>query len=47
MASKTTKVETIRKRKTRTRGRDRKNALQNHGTTLPREELFKVQPKQG
>lgn len=46
MTSKTNKLESIRKRKTRTRGRDRKNALANGGTTLPREELFKVQEAQ-
>lgn len=45
MVSKTTRTEAIRQRKARTRGRARKNALENHGTSLPREELFKVQPK--
>ncbi len=44
MVSKTTKTESVRKRKSRTRGGDRKNALANNGTSLPREELFKVQP---
>lgn len=43
MVSKTRQTENIRKRKSRSRGRHRKNALQNHGTTKPREELFKVQ----
>lgn len=43
MVSNTKHTETVRKRKSRTRGRDRKNALQNHGTTKSREELFKVQ----
>lgn len=47
MVSKTTRTESIRQRKARTRGRDRKNALENHGTSLPREELFKVQKKEG
>lgn len=44
MVSKTNRTETVRKRKARTGGRDRKNALHNNGTSLPREELFKVQP---
>jgi hypothetical protein len=43
MASPSKKTETVRARKRKNRGRARKNALANHGTTLSREELFKVQ----
>jgi hypothetical protein len=42
MVSNTNQTESIRQRKERKRGRKRKNALANHGTTKPREELFKV-----
>lgn len=43
MASCTQQTESVRQRKARRRGRARKNALHNHGTTKSREELFKVQ----
>lgn len=43
MVSPTKHTERVRQRKARSRGRDRKNALENYGTTKPREELFKVQ----
>ena len=43
MVSKTRRSSTIRKHKHRTQGRKRKNALANHGTTVPAAELFKVQ----
>lgn len=43
MASNTKQTETIRERKMRTRGRARKNKLNKEGTTLTREELFRVQ----
>ena len=42
MASPTNKTETIRKSKARKRGRARKNALQNHGSTKTAVVLFKV-----
>jgi hypothetical protein len=43
MASASKRTETIRKRKLRTRGKDRKNKLSAQGTTPTREELFKLQ----
>lgn len=43
MASPTQHTESVRQRKARRSGRARKNALANHGTTLSREELFRVQ----
>jgi hypothetical protein len=43
MPSPAKQTNTVRERKLRRRGKDRKNALNNTGTTLPREELFKVQ----
>ena len=43
MASACKQTTTIRERKMRSRGRARKNALNAKGTTLTREELFKVQ----
>jgi len=43
MASNTTQTRTIRANKNKKQGRKRKNKLVNHGTTLPSEELFKVQ----
>ena len=43
MVSNTGKTRSIRQRKHRTAGKKRKNALQNHGTTVTAEELFKVQ----
>jgi hypothetical protein len=42
MVSKSKQTETVRKRKQRSKGRERKNALENHGSTLSNEELFKV-----
>lgn len=42
MASACKQSQTIRKRKLRTRGKARKNALENHGTTASRAELFAV-----
>lgn len=42
MASACKQTETVRQRKLRTRGKARKNALANHGTTKPRAELFAV-----
>lgn len=45
MVSKSNQTETVRKRKQRSKGRERKNALENHGSTQPREELFKVKPQ--
>ena len=42
MASSMKQSNTVRERKLRRRGKARKNALNNHGTTLTREELFKV-----
>jgi hypothetical protein len=42
MASACKQTETVRHRKLRTRGRARKNALANQGTTKPRAELFAV-----
>jgi hypothetical protein len=43
MPSPAKQTNTVRDRKARRRGKDRKNALNNAGTTLPREDLFKVQ----
>lgn len=40
MASKTKRTKTIRQRKTVTRGKKRKAALRNKGTTKSRKELF-------
>jgi hypothetical protein len=40
MASKTAKLELIRKRKKSTSGKTRKAALRNKGTTKPRKTLF-------
>lgn len=45
MVSNTTQTESIRKRKHKRSGRDRKAKMANHGTTLPAAELFKVQEK--
>jgi len=45
MVSKTTRTESIRKRKHRRAGKDRKAALANHGTTMSAADLFKVQDK--
>ncbi len=42
MASSMKQSSTVRQRKLRSRGRQRKNALENKGSTLSREELFKV-----
>ena len=42
VASSMKQSSTVRHRKLRSRGKARKNALNNHGTTLSREELFKV-----
>lgn len=42
MASACKQSETVRQRKLRTRGRARKNALANNGTTKSRAELFAV-----
>ena len=36
--------ETVRHRKLKSRGRWRKNRLENHGTTKSATELFKVKP---
>jgi hypothetical protein len=47
MVSKTRRSKRIRTHKARTSGRKRKNALANHGTTLPASELFKVQKEEG
>jgi hypothetical protein len=47
MASACQKTMRVRERKLRRRGQDRKNALENHGTTPSVEALFKVQPKKG
>ncbi|MEW5847472.1 MAG: hypothetical protein AB2A00_01615 [Myxococcota bacterium] len=41
MPSPTSHTETVRKSKKHSRGRKRKNALQNHGTTKSQKELFK------
>jgi hypothetical protein len=43
MPSPAKQTNTVRERKLRRRGKDRKNALNNTGTTLGREDLFKVQ----
>ncbi len=43
MASASKHTENVRERKLRTRGKAAKNARKNHGTSKPREELFKVQ----
>lgn len=43
MVSNTGQTRTIRKRKHKRAGRDRKAKLANYGTTLPAAELFKVQ----
>ena len=42
MASACKQSENVRKRKARTRGKERKNALENHGTTKARSVLFAV-----
>ena len=42
MPSPAKQTNTVRARKRKSRGRARKNALENHGSTLSREELFKV-----
>ncbi len=42
MASACKQTETVRHRKLRTRGKARKNALENRGTTKTRTELFAV-----
>ncbi len=42
MVSPTKQSENKRKAKVKKMGRDRKNGLNNRGTTKPREELFKV-----
>jgi hypothetical protein len=43
MPSPAKQTNTVRERKLRRRGKDRKNALNNAGTTVGRDELFKVQ----
>ena len=43
MPSPAKQTNTVRERKLRRRGKDRKNALNNVGTTQTRESLFKVQ----
>jgi hypothetical protein len=43
MPSPAKQTNTVRERKLRRRGKARKNALNNGGTTQPREDLFKVQ----
>jgi hypothetical protein len=43
MASASKQTEVVRNRKLKRRGKARKSALANHGSTLSREELFKVQ----
>jgi hypothetical protein len=40
MPSPTSHTETVRARKRHTRGKSRKNALQNHGTTKSQKDLF-------
>jgi hypothetical protein len=45
MVSPTRQTWNVRFRKRKMAGRKRKNALENHGTTLPREELFKLVDK--
>ncbi|MEM7403119.1 MAG: hypothetical protein AAF310_03810 [Myxococcota bacterium] len=42
MTSKTTRTRVKRASRHKKQGRDRKNALRNHGTTKSREELFQV-----
>jgi hypothetical protein len=42
MASPSKQTQTIRNRKLKTRGKAAKNARRNRGSTLSREELFKV-----
>ncbi|MDP2343858.1 MAG: hypothetical protein Q8O67_23060 [Deltaproteobacteria bacterium] len=42
MASSMKQTNTIRERKLRTRGRARKHALENKGSTVTQKELFKV-----
>ena len=42
MASSMKQSNTIRERKLRSRGRARKHALENKGTTVTKAELFKV-----
>lgn len=42
MASACKQTENVRHRKLRSRGKARKNALANHGTTKSRTELFAV-----
>ncbi len=42
MASACKQTQTVRNRKLRTRGKARKNALENRGTTKPRAELFAI-----
>lgn len=45
MASAMKQNQTIRERKLRRRGKERKNRLENAGTTVTRAELFKVKDK--
>ena len=40
MTSNTDQTESVRLRKRRKAGRKRRNALENHGTTLSQDELF-------
>jgi hypothetical protein len=42
MASDTKRVQNVRKSKERARGKKRKNALKNHGSTKSQKELFKI-----
>ena len=42
MASSMKQTNTVRERKLRSRGRARKHALENHGSTVTKAELFKV-----
>ena len=42
MASSMKQSETVRHRKLKRRGRDRKNRIENHGSTKTAAELFKV-----
>lgn len=45
MASAAQKTQRVRERKLRRRGQDRKNALENNGTTPSADKLFQVQKK--
>ena len=45
MVSKTKQTRTIRANKKKLQGKERKAKQRANGTTLPREELFKVQEK--